>query len=120
MSEPVTYKMVGVDGNEYGPAPLKEIQSWVKQGRINGATFVQRSDQGAWSTASSYAELGVVDSIAGAPGAIPLDAADAADLDKKIKTGASWFFWIAALSLLNSIFILSGADFGFVLGLSVT
>jgi hypothetical protein len=112
--------MVGADGNEYGPVSLKEIQGWVKQGRLTGASHVQRSDQDAWSTASSFAELGVVDRIAAGPGEVTLDAAETADLEKKIKNGGSWFYWIAVLSLINSIVILSGANWGFVLGLSLT
>lgn len=34
--------------------------------------------------------------------------------------GANWFFWIAGLSLVNSVILLSGSDTHFVIGLGVT
>lgn len=38
----------------------------------------------------------------------------------EVLSGANWFFWIAALTLINSIIILSGFDWAFVLGLALT
>ena len=120
MSAPVTYKMVGTDGVEYGPATLKQIQEWTRQGRLTGGSLVQRSDVEGWSTASAFPELGVHDFV-GTPGvARELDAAETADLDKKIKNGGSWFYWIAGLSLVSSICVLCGADWFFVAGLATT
>jgi hypothetical protein len=36
------------------------------------------------------------------------------------RSGAAWFYWVAALSLVNSIAALADAEFGFALGLGVT
>jgi hypothetical protein len=36
------------------------------------------------------------------------------------RNGGGWFFWIAALSLINSIVIQTGGNFNFVIGLGVT
>ena len=36
------------------------------------------------------------------------------------KSGASWFYWIAGLSLVNTILIHSGSDTSFVVGLGFT
>ena len=120
MSTLVTYKMVGSDGVEYGPASLKQIQEWAKQGRLTGASLVQRSDTEGWSTASAFPELGIRDSV-GMPGVEgELDAAETADLEKKISRGSSWFYWIAGLSLVSSIFVLCGANWFFVAGLATT
>jgi hypothetical protein len=41
-------------------------------------------------------------------------------LDGRIKGGASWFYWIAGLSLINTLAFLFGANFNFLLGLAVT
>ncbi len=41
-------------------------------------------------------------------------------LEKKVKSGASWFFWIASLSLLNSVMTFSGSHHSFLVGLAVT
>ncbi len=36
------------------------------------------------------------------------------------RSGANWFFWIAGLSLVNSVVLLSGNDTHFVIGLGIT
>ena len=41
-------------------------------------------------------------------------------LVKKHKEGSGWFFWIAGLSLVNSVVILSGSDWSFLIGLGAT
>jgi uncharacterized RDD family membrane protein YckC len=51
------YKIIGGDGREYGPATLDELKSWVRDGRVAGATPVWRSDNGLWSPAAQYGEL---------------------------------------------------------------
>jgi hypothetical protein len=38
----------------------------------------------------------------------------------RLKSGGSWFYWIAALSLINSIAALTGSGWGFIVGLGVT
>lgn len=114
-----TYKLIGTDGNEYGPVTLEQARGWAKEGRVAASTQVLRSDQSAWSTASALPELGVADQAASLPGQV-LDAAEVEDLDKKIKTGGAWLYWIAGLSIVNSVIILSGSNWGFVLGLTLT
>lgn len=37
-----------------------------------------------------------------------------------VRRGANWFYWIAALSVVNTIATLSGGNFHFVLGLGIT
>jgi len=110
-----TYKLIGTDGNEYGPVTLEQARDWAREGRLASSTQVLRSDQNSWSTAAALPELGV----AGHGGPL-LDSAEAEDLDKKIKTGGTWLYWIAGLSILNSIVILTGSNWGFVLGLTLT
>jgi hypothetical protein len=41
-------------------------------------------------------------------------------LDNKIRSGVNWFFWIAGLSLINTIVYLFGGHFTFVVGLAAT
>ncbi len=59
------------------------------------------------------------------PPAVPMPVEPAAPvLDEalvaQLRGGASWFFWIAGLSLINSLAALTGSNWGFVLGLGVT
>jgi hypothetical protein len=37
-----------------------------------------------------------------------------------VSNGAKWFYWIAGLSLVNSLVVLFGGDFHFVVGLGIT
>jgi len=41
-------------------------------------------------------------------------------LAKRIQSGANWFFWIAGLSLVNSVIALAGGGTRFILGLGIT
>ena len=40
--------------------------------------------------------------------------------ESQLRSGASWFYWIAGLSLINSIAALSGGDWRFFIGLGIT
>ncbi|MGH9601163.1 MAG: hypothetical protein ACRD24_02135 [Terriglobales bacterium] len=41
-------------------------------------------------------------------------------LEAQHKNGAAWFYWIAGLSLINSIAAFAGSTWGFIFGLAVT
>ena len=41
-------------------------------------------------------------------------------VEERFKSGANWFFWIAGLSLINSIIIFSGSQWSFIIGLGAT
>jgi len=41
-------------------------------------------------------------------------------LESRAKNGASWFYWIAGLSILNSIILIAGGSFTFIFGLAFT
>src|SRR6266516_3067348 len=118
LTNDLTYKIIGADGKEYGPVALSELQKWVGEGRITGATQVSRSDQQGWSTAASFPELAVRDSTGPAPVAVS-SAADPV-LEKQLKGGGSWFYWIAGLTLVNAVMALSGSGTRFILGLGLT
>lgn len=42
------------------------------------------------------------------------------NLENQFKSGANWFYWIAALSLVNSAISLSGNQWSFIIGLGMT
>ena len=42
------------------------------------------------------------------------------DLEAQLNRGSNWFFWIAGLSLINSITFLMGSEGAFVIGLGIT
>jgi len=41
-------------------------------------------------------------------------------IEGQFKSGADWFFWIAGLSLINSIILLAGGQWSFIVGLGIT
>ena len=38
----------------------------------------------------------------------------------RLQVGAKWFYWIAGLSMINSLAVIFGANFHFVVGLGIT
>jgi len=40
--------------------------------------------------------------------------------ENNLKSGANWFYWVAGLSLINTIMIFAGAKWGFAIGLAIT
>src|SRR5216117_2936789 len=129
----LTYKVRGADGNEYGPATLADINTWLREGRITSDTQVTRSDIDYWCPAGNFSELEVTRAATPAVTARPVEAvarpaavhsATAAQADPaamaQLKSGASWFYWIAGLSLINSIVAFTGGQWAFLFGLGIT
>lgn len=59
------------------------------------------------------------------PKPLTVDVEESADaeilnLEKQTETGANWFFWIAGLSLFNSILFLANIQWAFFFGLGIT
>jgi hypothetical protein len=42
------------------------------------------------------------------------------ELESQAKSGANWFYWIAGLSIVNSVIFLAGAEWSFFAGLGIT
>src|SRR5512140_3421023 len=55
-----------------------------------------------------------------APDPQALAAEQRVRLQNQFRSGANWFIWIAALSLINSVSALVGSTWGFVIGLGLT
>ncbi len=119
----LTYMVRGADAKEYGPVTLDQLSVWVREGRLAATQEVRRSDMGHWAAAAGFAELQPVfgsptaSAFANVPGAAPAQRAVAAP---QLKSGASWFYWIAGLSLINSIVSFTGSSWRFLFGLGIT
>jgi uncharacterized RDD family membrane protein YckC len=89
------YKIIGGDGAEYGPAPLAELKSWIRDGRVAGMTKVWRSDLSMWSPADRYTEL--LDELTS------LHASAAAAADRALRPAG---FWVRlAASIIDHILL---------------
>jgi len=117
----LTYSIRAHDGQTYGPYSLEDIQDWIREGRINADTPVNRSDATSWQRAGNYPEI----RFSPDPGVSPPDpvaapvsfpGADSGPDLSVLKSGASWFYWIAGLTTINFISWLSGGSMRFVVG----
>jgi len=61
------YKIIGVDGKEYGPASMDQLRDWVAQGRINAQTRIIPAEGGDWKSAAEIPELAPLLKPTGAP-----------------------------------------------------
>src|ERR1700722_13224064 len=122
----ITYTMIGADGLQYGPITLDQLKGWVTEGRVTGDTKISRSDTNSWLPAANYTELGLAQSVTAPPAPIAPRAATPAGpasvgydpvLLRRFHSGARWFYWIAALSLVNTLMAASSSGFVFVIGL---
>lgn len=44
------YKIIGADGNEYGPVTAEQLRQWIAEGRVNPQTKVQIEGSAEWNT----------------------------------------------------------------------
>lgn len=122
----ITYTIRALDGREYGPVSLDDLTQWVREGRINRQTEIRRSDMEHWSAAAGFAELQPAFPVETPTAPAAPSAADSGvgggdpQLVARLRSGASWFYWIAGLSIINSIIALTGSNWRFIFGLGVT
>ncbi len=43
-----------------------------------------------------------------------------AQQEEAFRSAAQWFYWVAALSIVNSIIVMAGGEWGFIFGLAAT
>jgi hypothetical protein len=124
----LTYKVKGADGKEYGPVTLEQINGWIRDGRVKPQQEVQRSDMQHWAAAGDFTEMQpMFGPTAVAAAADPASevrlvqpAAFAQRTAAQLRSGASWFYWIAGLSLINSLLAFGGQSWRFIFGLGIT
>jgi TM2 domain-containing membrane protein YozV len=51
------YKIVGVDGRQYGPVNAEEIRRWIADKRANAQTLVQAEGSPDWKPLGSFSEF---------------------------------------------------------------
>jgi len=51
------YKIIGADGQAYGPVSVEQIKRWMAEGRARSETLVQAEGATEWKPLSSFAEL---------------------------------------------------------------
>lgn len=51
------YKIIGADGQQYGPVNLEQMRRWLAENRVRADTLVQAEGSTDWKPLSSYPEL---------------------------------------------------------------
>lgn len=66
------YKIIGADGQEYGPVTADQVRQWIAEGRANAQTQAQAEGTADWKPLTAFAEFtAALGPVAGAPGAPP-------------------------------------------------
>jgi tetratricopeptide (TPR) repeat protein len=65
-----TYKIVGTDGRVYGPVGAEQIHGWIKQGLVNGQTWVPSDKGRQWQRIDEYPEF--AETLLAYPSSVPL------------------------------------------------
>jgi Domain of unknown function (DUF4190)/GYF domain 2 len=68
------YKIIGIDGKEYGPVDLDQVRQWIAQGRVNTQTRLKAGDASDWKPASEIPELAALFAPAAKPPLLALPA----------------------------------------------
>ncbi len=58
------YKILGVDGREYGPATAEQLRQWIREGRANAQTKAQAEGTTEWKPIAAFPEFA---DLAGGP-----------------------------------------------------
>ena len=52
------YKIIGSDGQQYGPVSADQLRRWITERRVNGQTLVQPEGTAEWKALSGFPEFG--------------------------------------------------------------
>jgi TM2 domain-containing membrane protein YozV len=61
------YKIIGGDGQQYGPATAAQIRDWVAAGRANAQTLAQAEGTVEWKPLSTFSDFADLTAVASAP-----------------------------------------------------
>lgn len=51
------YKIIGADGQQYGPVNAEQLRKWIAENRANGQTLVQPEGAQEWKALNTFAEF---------------------------------------------------------------
>ena len=80
------YKMIGIDGRQYGPVNAEQLRRWLAENRVNSQTLVQTEDAPDWRPLSALPEF-TAELNAAPPPIIPASSAVASRASHKIAAG---------------------------------
>lgn len=51
------YRIIGADGQQYGPVSVEQLRQWIHENRVNAHTLVQPEGGSDWKPLSTFPEL---------------------------------------------------------------
>jgi TM2 domain-containing membrane protein YozV len=51
------YRVLGADGQQYGPASVEAVRRWLAEGRLNGQSLLQLEGTTEWKGLATFAEF---------------------------------------------------------------
>src|SRR5258708_6536466 len=87
------YRIIGADGNQYGPISAEQLRQWIAEGRANAQTKVLAEGTTEWKPLSEFPEF--FPSTA-APGAMPLPPSPAPGIPTMQPLGGTYGYSGAA------------------------
>jgi len=103
-----------------GQAPKKETVYGGSTPAMDNKAFAQPSGSTGTVYGGPTPTQGTVYGGPSAPDAAPAPVRTATGVSPAVIRGASWFFWIAALSVVNSIISMTGGSWHFIIGMGIT
>jgi hypothetical protein len=101
------YKIIGADGNQYGPVSLIELQGWIRERRANGDTLAQGPGMTDWKPLREFPEFAqTLQEVAGM-GLAPSMAAAATpviNVSEMVAGPAVGLIVVGALVVLSNLF----------------
>lgn len=117
------YKIIGGDGQQYGPVSAEQLWEWIASGRANAQTMAQREGEADWKPLSQFAEF--AETLAGKPPAAPLLIAAAtppssgtADPERMAQEAIARDYNVEVGSCLGRAWDLLKSDFWPIIGVS--
>jgi Na+-translocating ferredoxin:NAD+ oxidoreductase RnfD subunit len=70
------YRVIGADGQQYGPINTDQLRQWIAEGRVTGQTMAMAEGDSQWKPLAAFPEFATMQTPPAAPhGAQPITAA---------------------------------------------
>jgi len=112
------YRILGSDGNEYGPVSAEQLRQWIAEKRVNGETRVQ-GDDGVWRFLREMPELVVLLQPPVMPSSPPVSSTEARSIPSDFEGDYDGDYDLDVVACLTSAWRLFQQQFSTLFGPTV-
>ncbi len=109
------YRILGSDGNEYGPVSAEQLRQWIAEKRVNGETRVQ-GDDGVWRFLREVTELVVLLQPPVLPSSPPVSSTEAPSIPSDFEGDYDGDYDLDVVACLTSAWSLFQRQFSTLFG----